>query len=416
MADIIVRQANATSLTIQSSSNQVLVRQQLSNTVVVQTTGNSYVLPVATNSTLGGIIVGDNLTINANGLLSAQAGGVSTFNNRTGNVTLLANDVTSLANGVYLADRLSNISMSYGLDAVQGMNKTTASVSFLSGLTGLNRGVTAVRSGNLVASIELNSDDLFGGVLIRHNNDSIFFNYDGLQSTTGTANYSWSSDHFITQGRADSRYATPANLTAYLPTANFTYANITGKPVLANIATTGAYSDLTGTPNLSLYLTTANAASTYYLQTNPSNYITAACLTYGNITGTPNLSLYLTTANAATTYLPQANFSFANITGKPTTLSGYGITDGLTSATAASTYATISSLSSYLTTANAALTYLPSANFTYANIGGTIPTATNATLGAIKVGSNLTISNGTLSANIPTAGFTNGDTLNGGSY
>jgi len=304
MADIIVRQANATSLTIQASSNQVLVRQQPSNTVVVQTTGNSYVLPVATNSTLGGIIVGDNLTINANGLLSAQAGGVSTFNNRTGNVTLLANDVTSLANGVYLADRLSNISMSYGADSVQGMNKTTASVSFLSGLTGLNRGVTAVRSGNLVASLELNSDDLFGGVLIRHNNDSIFFNYDGLQSLTGTANYSWSADSFITQGRGDGRYVTPS------------------------------------------------------------------CLTYTNITGTPDLSIYLTTANAA------------------------------------STYATISSLTAYL----------PTANFTYANIGGTIPTATNATLGAIKVGSNLTISNGTLSASIPAAGFTNGDTLNGGSY
>jgi hypothetical protein len=90
-------------------------------------------------------------------------------------------------------------------------------------------------------------------------------------------------------------------------------------------------------------------------------YVTPSCLTYSNISGTPNLSIYLTTANAA-------------------------------------------------------LTYLPSANFTYANIGGTIPTATNTTLGAIKVGSNLTISNGTLSASIPAAGFTNGDTLNGGSY
>ncbi len=101
MANIIVRQANATSLTIQSSSNQVIVRQQPNNTVVVQTTGNSYVLPVATANTLGGIIVGDNLTINANGLLSAQAGGVSTFNNRTGNVTLTANDVSAVGNSLY---------------------------------------------------------------------------------------------------------------------------------------------------------------------------------------------------------------------------------------------------------------------------------------------------------------------------
>jgi len=69
----------------------------------------------------------------------------------------------------------------------------------------------------------------------------------------------------------------------------------------------------------------------------------------------------------------------------------------------------------YATPANLTA-YLPTANFTYANIGGTIPTATNTTLGAIKVGSNLTISNGTLSASIPAAGFTNGDTLNGGSY
>jgi hypothetical protein len=102
MADIIVRQANSTSLTVQASSNQVLVRQQPNNTVVVQTTGNSYVLPPATANTLGGIIVGDNLTINANGLLSAQAGGgVSTFNNRTGNVTLTANDVSAVGNALY---------------------------------------------------------------------------------------------------------------------------------------------------------------------------------------------------------------------------------------------------------------------------------------------------------------------------
>jgi hypothetical protein len=132
----------------------------------------------------------------------------------------------------------------------------------------------------------------------------------------------WGSDSILTQGRGDGRYATPSCLT---------------------------YTNITGTPNLSLYLTTANAASTYYLATNPTGYITASCLTYGNITGTPNLSLYLTTANAALTYLPSANFSFANITGKPTTLSGYGITDGLTTSNASATYATISSLSSYAT-------------------------------------------------------------------
>ena len=55
----------------------------------------------ATTTTLGGVIVGDNLSINANGLLSAQAGGVTAFNGRAGNVSLTANDVSSVAGGLY---------------------------------------------------------------------------------------------------------------------------------------------------------------------------------------------------------------------------------------------------------------------------------------------------------------------------
>ncbi len=135
----------------------------------------------------------------------------------------------------------------------------------------------------------------------------------------------------------------------YVAASCLTWSNITGKPTFATVATSGAYSDLAGTPNLGVYLLSTTAASTYYLQTNPAGYITASCLTYSNITGTPNLGLYLTTANAAATYLPSANFSFANITGKPTTVAGYGITDGLTTGNASATYATIASLSSYAT-------------------------------------------------------------------
>lgn len=46
-----------------------------------------------------------------------------------------------------------------------------------------------------------------------------------------------------------------------------------------------------------------------------ARYQNAANNTYANLTGTPNLSLYLTTANAATTYLPSVNFTYANIGG-----------------------------------------------------------------------------------------------------
>lgn len=184
----------------------------------------------------------------------------------------------------------------------------------------------------------------------------------------------WSANSILTQGRGDARYQPVGS---YLTSANLTWSNITGKPTFATVATSGSYTDLANTPNLSLY----------YLANNPTGYITAACLTYGNITGAPNLSLYLTTANAATTYLPSVNFTYANIPGKPT-------------------LATVATSGNYNDLSNKPASY-------------TLPAATNSTLGGIIVGANLSVSaNGTLSANIPSGGggFANGDILNGGTF
>lgn len=106
-------------------------------------------------------------------------------------------------------------------------------------------------------------------------------------------------------------------LDAKLETANFSYANLTGKPsTFAPSAHNHAISEVTG------------------LQTALDLKLPSANFTYANITGTPNLTVYLTTANATATYQPLGNYAttscltFANLTGKPTTLSGYGITDG----------------------------------------------------------------------------------------
>lgn len=350
MPDIIVKQQPATSLTIQSNSTQLIIRQIAANNVTISTGGSSYVLPAATNSTLGGIIVGSNLTI-ANGVLSATSsgGGVTAFNSRTGNVTLTANDVTAVANGIYQAngsylnDVQTNLTTSYSSgEVVSGLRKSTGSANFVSGgLTSPGLGIVGVVAGNETSGIEFRAGGTFATMRIRQYAHTLIIRNSGFEVESGTANWTWSDNSILTQGRADARYQNAANNT---------YANLTGKPTFATVATSGSYTDLANTPNLSLY----------YLANNPTGYITAACLTYGNITGTPNLSLYLTTANAATTYLP-------------------------------------------------------SVNFTYANIGGTIPTATNTTLGAIKVGSNLTIANGVLSAT-SSGGFQNGDTLNGGTY
>ena len=83
--------------------------------------------------------------------------------------------------------------------------------------------------------------------------------------------------------------------------------------------------------DLSAYLTTSTAASTYYPLTNPSAYITASALTP-----------YLTTSTASATYQTLA-----------------GMSSYLTTSAAASTYQTLSGMSAYLTTASAATSYYP---------------------------------------------------------
>jgi hypothetical protein len=83
--------------------------------------------------------------------------------------------------------------------------------------------------------------------------------------------------------------------------------------------------------DLSAYLTTSTAASTYYPLTNPSAFITASALTP-----------YLTTSTASATYQTLA-----------------GMSSYLTTLAAASTYQTLSGMSAYLTTASAATSYYP---------------------------------------------------------
>ena len=302
MSDIIVKQQPESNLTIQSSEDQVVIRQAADNVVVVQTTGSSYTLPAATANSLGGIIVGSNLSI-SNGVLSAtsSSGGVESFNNRTGNVSLTANDVTAVANGIYQAngsylnDLQTNITTSYSSsEVVTGLRKATGSANFVSGSLALpGYGAVGVVAGNETSGLEFRVGGIFATLKIRHYAHTLTVRNSGFEVETGTANWTWSDNSILTQSRGDSRYQNAANNT---------WANLTGKPTFATVATSGNYTDLANTPNLSLYLTTANAA----------------------------------------------------------------------------------------------IIYLPSANFTYANIGGTIPTATNTTLGAIKVGQTLEIANGVL--------------------
>jgi len=101
MTNLTIRQSSPGNITIRGETTALTVRGAAPNTLTLRSDTGGSILAPATTTTLGGIIVGDNLSINANGLLSAQAGGVTAFNGRAGNVSLTANDVSGVANGLY---------------------------------------------------------------------------------------------------------------------------------------------------------------------------------------------------------------------------------------------------------------------------------------------------------------------------
>lgn len=293
MPDLIVRKQDTGNIAVSTTTT---------NVVIQATPTNSYVLPPATASTLGGVKIGGNLSIDGTGLLSANIppGGVESFNNRTGNVTLTANDVTAVANGVYILDStIGNVPTFVGSRVLYGQYQTRGQAPAYPYVSGsLGTGSTAmvgVVNSSDPCNIEFWPGDVFNQMRFRSYNKSIVINDSGFEVETGTANWTWSANSILTQGRGDARYQPVGS---YLTSANLTWSNLTGKPTFATVATSGSYTDLANTPNLSLY----------YLANNPSGYITAACLTYGNITGTPNLSLY---------QLVSTN-TWANLTGTPT--------------------------------------------------------------------------------------------------
>lgn len=141
----------------------------------------------------------------------------------------------------------------------------------------------------------------------------------------------------------------PPNLTIYAPLAS---------PTLTGTPTAPTPANGTNTTQLATTAFVANALSTYATTASLSAYLTtaAAASTYATIA---SLSSYLTTASASSTYQTIA-----------------GMSSYLTSATAASTYATITSLASYVTTAN----------FTWANLSNkpTIPAASDSTPNSVS--------------------------------
>ncbi len=384
----------------------------------------------ATNSTIGGIIVGDNLSITGNGVLSAQPGGVTAFNNRTGNVTLLANDVTTLVNANYLQvykDTQANESAltQFGLSSF--IQSGSLGSGYSRGLLTSNLSGTTTRSvfdGNVYQSSAAARYPAYKRIAFNSNNTSganstgrIQVNDYGavfIDSQTSTSGSNISRVSAFSVGSATS-FQTSGDILLTSPGVNF-YAyrsnndgsnvgteqgsfgvsemqrGVSGpngtyisRPYTVSFESrnTWAVADTTisysYTPNYRTFMTIGDSAELFFqhwgnLTTRNPTWTSNSILTQGYAD---------TRYQAVGAYLTSANLTFANLTGTPTTLAGYGITDGLTSA----------NLTPYLTISSANATYavlghthsianvtglqtaldakLPSANFTYANITGT---------------------------------------------
>jgi len=116
MADNVIIQTTTDVVAVSGGNETQTVAVTGNTTVEVLTVGiqgpqgASYTLPTATNGTLGGVIVGGNLTITGNGVLSSTAG------------------MTEIANVTYGVSQIPNILGNNNVRYVAGMraNRTTA--------------------------------------------------------------------------------------------------------------------------------------------------------------------------------------------------------------------------------------------------------------------------------------------------
>ena len=189
----------------------------------------------ATNTTLGGIIVGDNLTITGNGVLSAQPGGVTAFNNRTGNVSLTSSDVTTALTYTPLTSTTSYSNLSFAgtstaspfdfkvqnangskLIAMQAITAGTSDIFFQTISTRANG-----QTDTYYPFIRLYTDPVYpsineGKLLLQYNytanaSSGPYFN-TSIQISQNKAEffaqtYTWTDNSLLTRFYADTRYA-----------------------------------------------------------------------------------------------------------------------------------------------------------------------------------------------------------------
>ena len=127
MADSIFKQMGVVIRnSLDSLKTELTTENNTVNTNITSKLDNlqNYTLPVATNTTLGGVKAGDNVTIDVNGVISSS-GSVTSVAGKTGVITLVKSDV-----GLNNVDNTSDISKNVLSATKLATARTIGGVSF----------------------------------------------------------------------------------------------------------------------------------------------------------------------------------------------------------------------------------------------------------------------------------------------
>jgi hypothetical protein len=302
--------------------------------------------------------------------------------NAESNISSVSSSLTSLISNV-VANAESNIS-TVSTSLSSEVTRATSAEAGLASNIALKADITYVDSAvsNLVSAAPTTLDTLNELAAALGNDANLSVTLTSLigNVASNVSNVSTALGSEVTRATSveaglASNIALKADISALANVATSgSYSDLSGTPVLANVATSGSYSDLSGTPVLA---TNVSAFS------NDSGYITG--------------------------------IDFANVSAKPTTISGYGITDAFdgsySSLSGTPTLANVATSGSYSDLSGTPTLANVATSGSYSDLSGTPTLANVATTGSyndlsdIPTG-NFTFANNTIGVSATNAGIT----------
>lgn len=346
---------------------------------------NNYTLPTASSSTKGGIKVGITLSISGE-VLNLKSGfpkgtytkvQIDDYGRVSSGSTLSASDIPSLPWSKITTDKPTTIS-GYGITDAYTKTETDSKVAALQSLLDsmfervydsnnklirIHSNVTISSSGDLVAGGSAEGGGTSGGAYtqlewnaikaLTQSESGLLASayavkeaYNELNTAIETLAGKATNVTFaqtLTSGKQIGSISIDGKSTSLYAPASYAWSEITGKPTFATVATSGSYTDLANKPTIaSLMGSTAIGGTSSYIYWNGSAWATKALgsnafTSISKVSQLTNDSGYITGITKAmvegvlTGDITSHTHTFASLTSKPTTISGYGITDALTS-------------------------------------------------------------------------------------